>query len=823
MKKEGVSKPRPTLDAIRNELNEHQKAFLNYCWNHFLRKGEWPFTFDVHREFDPIHLVERFENFGGSLVWETGGIQDLRYELRLVGVLATENGPAYQRWMTKLFEYLRDQYMDRKIADVKTLEYESKKLSEVLNLNSDEIRILGTISRIDSTFASYGHTKDGDWKIKVPNDIDAIILREGPLDERYEEVALRHFDRESRFTVGERLSSFSGNWDRRVNEHRNHKVQIEKWVLLRLIGKGGQATVHEAKTGEGDQIVALKLVELKYPKKTARFRRELEQHARLSKAGAVGIIPILDHGIWSKGKNGEQGYIVMPKATQSLEGCHKTFILRPDLCLEVFAAILQGVAQAHTAGIIHRDIKPANILFLDTALRQPVLSDFGICFLKNTPKSDRLTGVEETVGARYFMAPEQEQGGQIEVKESADIYALGKVLHYMLSGRRMYREELERAFLPEELDTAPLLNSISERVLKKTIVARPEERIASVKELLEQVESLRASTTGNPATRIAIGPQEIGLPDQNPPIQRTLTENLSAVVEAFATYRGLLAQNRAAEVALEFDNFVHDFESGWAAAYASTKDSIERAPQTLNDLLISQPRVMGAILAMTRFDSMGLFEDFKRFVEFVARANESSAGYVAINEIPAAYAGYLYMVCATSALAHESWGILKELLNRPIAVPESQRTYYLPGYAHRALFHSEIFGRNAGAGHDFFRKKLAMQINPTLLKLRGDELYDKYFQVQMLMCIKSAKSCQESQSRHQIWADYGRFFSFRAQRLFERMSADRHYANGVCSAFDEDQESFFKNLNERLRFIKRHFWNDGEYLWESITEYEAPT
>lgn len=820
MKKDGANELRETLDAIRQLLTADQKKHLNYFWNYYLEKGHWPLTFDVHRRFAPELIFNAFKDFGGALVWETGGTQDIRYELQLAGILLTEKGVLYQTWMTTLFEFLRDQYLDENVAGVKDVEYDSHRLQTALKLSSEDTKILGMVSRFDSTFRSYGHTSEGVWKIKIPTEIDTIILRDGSLATRYEELVLRNFNRKSRFTVSERLSEFSESWGHGLANPQTQASIIGKWTLGSRIGRGGQATVYEAKTGEGEEVVALKLIELKHPKKTARFRQELEQHKKLSDSGAVGIIKVLDHGVVSKGKKSEQGYIVMPKATQSLEDCHKSFILRPELCLEVFATILRGVAEAHKVSIIHRDIKPANILFLDVALRLPVISDFGICFLKDTPQSARLTGVEETVGARYFMAPEQEKGGQIEVKESADIYALGKVLHYMLSGRKLHREDLPNAFLPKEMVAIPVLNLISERVLKRTIVEKPEERIASVQELLEQIEVLRATPTAIPATQIVIGPPEIGLTDKNPPVDQTLTNNLNGVIEAFTTYRGLLAQNRAAEVALEFDKFAHDFEFGWAAAYASIKDSIERAPQTLNDLLISQPRVMGAILAMTRFDTVGLFEEFKRFVEFVARANESSAGYVAINEIPAAYAGYLYMACATSALAHESWGILKELLNRPIAVPESQRTYYLPGYAHRALFHSEIFGRNAGAGHDFFRKKMAMQIAPTLLKLRGDELYDKYFQVQMLMCIKSAKSCQDSQSRIQIWADYGRFYSFRAQRLFERMSADRQFANGVCSAFDEDRESFFKNLNDRLQFIKRHFWNDGEYLWESITEYE---
>jgi serine/threonine protein kinase len=99
-----------------------------------------------------------------------------------------------------------------------------------------------------------------------------------------------------------------------------------------------------------------------------------------------------------------------------------------------------GIRSAHQHGAIHRDIKPANVLFLDESLREPMVSDFGICFLKETIESERLTEHGETVGAKFFMAPEQERGGITDVAEASDIYALGKLLHFMITSRYLYRE-----------------------------------------------------------------------------------------------------------------------------------------------------------------------------------------------------------------------------------------------------------------------------------------------------------------------------------------------------------------------------------------------
>jgi serine/threonine protein kinase len=134
-------------------------------------------------------------------------------------------------------------------------------------------------------------------------------------------------------------------------------------------------------------------------------------------------------------------------------------------------------------------MKPANVLFLDASF-SPLVSDFGICFLKETPDSERLTDAHETVGPKFFMAPEQERGGVTDVDFSADIYTLGKLLHYMLTGRYLYREKLPEAFHEGELDRDKRLNVIRQQILARTIMEEPASRIQSAEELLEAVEEM---------------------------------------------------------------------------------------------------------------------------------------------------------------------------------------------------------------------------------------------------------------------------------------------------------------------------------------------
>lgn len=261
---------------------------------------------------------------------------------------------------------------------------------------------------------------------------------------------------------------------------------VGPWKLGEPLGTGGQGSVFKATRDEGT-VAAVKVIRLSKPKRRARFIQEVKIHALLSEKGASNIIPVLDHNLEeiSGSENAVRGYIAMPTAACSLHDRYKLYNLRTEFCLETFLGVATGIRNAHQEGAIHRDIKPANVLFRDESLKEPLVSDFGICFLKETADSDRVTEEGETVGARFFMAPEQERGGVTEVTESADIYSLGKLLHFMISSRFLYREELSKAFQENELRQDERLKIVRDELLGRTIVEDPAKRVQSVAEILE--------------------------------------------------------------------------------------------------------------------------------------------------------------------------------------------------------------------------------------------------------------------------------------------------------------------------------------------------
>jgi serine/threonine-protein kinase len=92
--------------------------------------------------------------------------------------------------------------------------------------------------------------------------------------------------------------------------------------------------------------------------------------------------------------------------------------------------------EAHAVGLIHRDIKPSNIFAARRGGMHDVakLLDFGLVRLADTARAPQLSDEGQILGTPTYMAPEQATGGR-EVDERSDIYALGGVAYYLLTGR----------------------------------------------------------------------------------------------------------------------------------------------------------------------------------------------------------------------------------------------------------------------------------------------------------------------------------------------------------------------------------------------------
>jgi serine/threonine protein kinase len=224
-----------------------------------------------------------------------------------------------------------------------------------------------------------------------------------------------------------------------------------KYLLERLLGKGGMGAVYRARRLLIDDAVAIKIVHLGRGSDATmaeRFRREAQSSARLKHPNAVSIY---DFGTTADGLQ----YLVMELVEgESLRAMIKTRgPLIPSLAADILSQVASALDEAHTQNIVHRDIKPDNIIVCQSAgrLRVKVL-DFGIAKLKDVTAS-HLTQTGSVMGTPYYMSPEQCLGEEIDAR--SDIYSLGVVAYEMLTGRVPFDAPNSNAVVVQHVNHPP--------------------------------------------------------------------------------------------------------------------------------------------------------------------------------------------------------------------------------------------------------------------------------------------------------------------------------------------------------------------------------
>jgi predicted Ser/Thr protein kinase len=283
-------------------------------------------------------------------------------------------------------------------------------------------------------------------------------------------------------------------------------------LLGRLIAQGGMGRVYEARQRSPARPVAVKLMRpsRRSPAAVRRFRREAELLGRLRHPGIAQVFTAGSCRVDGE----ETPYFVMEfvAAAETLVRACDRRGLGPRPRLETFLDVCWAVAHGHAAGIVHRDLKPGKILVAGDG--RPKVIDFGIARLEE----DDASGVTETgafLGTWQYSSPEQCEGGSVDAR--ADVYALGVILHELLSGRVPY--EVKGSSLGEAArvirETPPARLVIADRevgegaaaIALKCLAKRPADRYPSAAELADDVAKLLA---GLPILARFPGPIERG-------------------------------------------------------------------------------------------------------------------------------------------------------------------------------------------------------------------------------------------------------------------------------------------------------------------------
>jgi serine/threonine-protein kinase len=219
-----------------------------------------------------------------------------------------------------------------------------------------------------------------------------------------------------------------------------------QFSLERELGRGGMGVVYLAREVQLERHVALKVLPRALAARAElrdRFMREARTAAQLSHPNIVPIFRV--------DQVGEFVFFVMSyidgeTLTQRVRARGP---LTPPRATRLVQEIAWALAYAHARGVVHRDIKPDNILIEQDSGRA-LVTDFGIARVQTATS---LTEVGQVMGTAHFMSPEQASGEAIDGR--SDLYSLGVVSHFALTGKLPFDGPTVQAILAKHLTQAP--------------------------------------------------------------------------------------------------------------------------------------------------------------------------------------------------------------------------------------------------------------------------------------------------------------------------------------------------------------------------------
>ncbi len=266
--------------------------------------------------------------------------------------------------------------------------------------------------------------------------------------------------------------------------------------LVRRLGKGGMGEVWLGTHAMMGRPAAVKFVNPEVVSKQIGedpyvvFRRFEREAKSISKLSSPHTVSLFDFGYARSGAF----YYVM----ELLEGLDLERMVRRDGPLPAARAVIilrqvcSALAEAHEAGLVHRDIKPANIFVCRDALHGDFAKvlDFGLVISSETAQEQltRLTNEGLTSGTPAYMAPETASGAELDAR--ADIYGLGCVAYWMLTGRTVFESKSPMRVLADHVQTQPVPPS------QRTEMPIPEDLEQLVLDCLEKHPDRRPQTAG---------------------------------------------------------------------------------------------------------------------------------------------------------------------------------------------------------------------------------------------------------------------------------------------------------------------------------------
>ena len=269
---------------------------------------------------------------------------------------------------------------------------------------------------------------------------------------------------------------------------------INRYTHIKTIGLGGVGAVLSAYEPELNREVAIKILRPAFRSKVDSLKRFVREARATAHIEHPNIVPVHKLGVFSdngvffsmKKVDGRNLRSVIRKLSEGDRKFLKKYTLRQ--LLQIFVAIGNGVAYAHSRGVIHRDLKPANIMLGDYG--EVMVMDWGLVKYHAEKDDSREewhaeldpdfstidhvnamnTIVGSVSGTPAYMAPEQASGRNKDVDEQTDIYSLGAILYSILTW--------ETAPFESPMTTNQVLNSVISGSFKRPRKRAPKRKIS---------------------------------------------------------------------------------------------------------------------------------------------------------------------------------------------------------------------------------------------------------------------------------------------------------------------------------------------------------
>jgi serine/threonine protein kinase/lipopolysaccharide biosynthesis regulator YciM len=269
-------------------------------------------------------------------------------------------------------------------------------------------------------------------------------------------------------------------------------VLAGRYEIIELLGEGGMGAVYKATDHQLDRVIALKTIRQELARDTemlARFKQELILARQITHRNVIRIYDL--------GEDAGSKFITMEFADgvtlRSL--ISERGKIPPGEAVEIARQICLALEAAHAEGVIHRDLKPQNIMRNQQG--RVVVMDFGLA----RTLSSTMTQTGALVGTMEYMSPEQALGKNLDAR--SDLFAIGLILHELLTGRTPYQADTAIASLIKRSQEAAASASDVDasvprdlsRIVSKCLERDCSRRYQSAGEILKDLDAWAAGGT----------------------------------------------------------------------------------------------------------------------------------------------------------------------------------------------------------------------------------------------------------------------------------------------------------------------------------------